>query len=148
MIFREAQTNDIPQLQLVRHAVKQNRLSDPTLVSDDDCKEYITIRGKGWVCEAGNRIIGFSIADLKENNIWALFVHPDHEGKGIGRTLHHLMLEWYFSQTQKTVWLSTAPRTRAEQFYKKTGWKVTGIHGKGETRFEMDHATWMQVSGR
>jgi len=51
-------------------------LSNPELVTDQDCKEFITVRGKGWVCEIDNKIVGFAIADLKENNIWALFLDP------------------------------------------------------------------------
>jgi len=50
MIFREAIVSDIPQIQVVRHAVKENVLSNPALVTDHDCKEFITERGKGWVC--------------------------------------------------------------------------------------------------
>src|SRR4051812_42232366 len=113
MIFREALLADIPQIQRVRNSVKENTLSDPALVSDADCAEYMTIRGKGWVCETDGRVIGFAIADLKENNIWALFLHPDFEKQGIGSRLHNTMLNWYFSQTQQTVWLSTASGTRA-----------------------------------
>lgn len=142
MIFREATIIDIPQIQIVRNSVKENQLSDPALVSDADCESYITIRGKGWVCEVDDRIVGFSIADLKENNIWALFVHPLLEGKGVGKKLHRLMLDWYFSQTEKTVWLSTAPGTKAEEFYKRNGWKVVGVYGKGETKFEMEFVDW------
>ena len=66
--------------------------------------------------EADGKIVGFSIADLIGNNIWALFVDPDYEGCGIGKKLHSLMMDWYFSQTDKTVWLSTAPASRAEGF--------------------------------
>ncbi len=51
MIFREAQVNDIHQMQIVRHSVKENILSNPALVTDKDCEEFITVRGKGWVCE-------------------------------------------------------------------------------------------------
>ena len=137
MRFREATTNDIAQIQRVRHSVKENVLSDPALVPDSDVFDYITQRGKGWVCEDGERIVGFSIADLKGKNIWALFVEPAYEGKGIGKELHRLMLDWYFSQTDETVWLSTAPRSRAESFYRKAGWTETGIYGKGELKFEM-----------
>jgi len=146
MIFREATANDIPQIQIVRNSVKENQLSDPALVSDKDCEEYMTVRGKGWVCEVDTRIVGFSIADIKDNNIWALFIHPDFEGKGIGKKLHQLMLDWYFSQTQKTVWLGTAPGTRAEEFYKRAGWNIVGIHGKGEIKFEMSYSDWMNDS--
>jgi GNAT superfamily N-acetyltransferase len=137
MLFREATIKDIPQIQVVRNSVKENQLSNPALVTDEDCEEYITVRGKGWICETDNKIVGFSIADIHENNIWALFIHPYYEGKGIGKKLHNLMLDWYFSQNQKTVWLSTAPGTRAEEFYKRNGWKVVGTYGKGETKFEM-----------
>ena len=142
MIFRQAQISDIGQMQVVRNAVKENMLSDPALVPDKDVEEYITVRGKGWVCEIDNKIVGFAIADLRENNIWALFMHPDHEAKGIGKRLHQLMLDWYFSQTKKKVWLGTAPNSRAEKFYRMKGWKEVGVHGKGEIKFEMDIETW------
>ncbi len=143
MIFREAQVSDIRQIQMVRHSVKENILSDPALVTDKDCEEFLTVRGKGWVCMIDGNVVGFSIADLKENNIWALFVHPEHEGKGIGKRLHKEMLDWYFNKTKKKVWLGTAPNTRAEKFYRMNGWKEVGMHGKGEIKFEMCFADWM-----
>ena len=145
MIFREASLSDIPQLQAVRHSVRENRLSDPALVPDRDVEDFITVRGKGWVCLIENRVVGFSIADLKEHNIWALFIHPDHEAKGIGKRLHDLMLNWYFSQTKQTVWLGTAPGTRAERFYRMQGWKEVGTHGKGEIKFEMSFEKWNEL---
>ena len=126
IIFREAQSGDIPQIQIVRNSVKENMLSNPALVTDIDCEEFLMVRGKGWVCEMDNVIVGFSIVDLKEHNIRALFVHPDYELKGIGKKLHNLMMDWYFEQTKETVWLGTAPGTRAEKFYKSMGWKEVG----------------------
>jgi len=142
MIFREARITDIPQIQIVRHSVKENTLSDPALVTDQDCATYLTMRGKGWVCEIDSRIVGFAIADLLDNNIWALFVHPECEGRGIGRYLHDTMLDWYFSQTREKVWLGTESGTRAAQFYRKSGWTEAGTHGKGESRFEMTFENW------
>ena len=142
MTFREANKADIKQIQIVRNAVTENTLSDPELVTDADCLEFITKRGKGWVCEIDDQIVGFSIADLKENNIWALFVHPNYDKQGIGRQLHDLMLNWYFNQTTKDLWLGTEPGTRAEIFYRKSGWKEIGIHGKGEIKFEMTFENW------
>ncbi|WP_300601893.1 GNAT family N-acetyltransferase [Niabella sp.] len=141
-MIREAITNDIPQIQAVRNAVKENTLSDPNLVTDQDCEAFITQRGKGWVYETAGRVVGFSIADLKDHNIWALFVHPEYERKGIGKRLHDAMLNWYFMQTPQTVWLGTAPGTRAEAFYRKAGWTETGMHGKGEIKFEMTAEKW------
>src|SRR5947207_1888531 len=64
-------------------------------------------------------------------------LETEHEHKGIGKRLHDLMLDWYFSQTKETVWLGTAPNTRAEIFYRKSGWKETGRRANGEIKFEM-----------
>lgn len=145
MNYRGATITDIQQIQVVRNSVKENTLSNPDLVTDKDCEEFITKRGKGWVCEIENKIVGFAIADLKENNIWALFLHPDYEKRGIGKRLHELMLDWYFTMTTNTVWLGTARNTRAEQFYRKAGWTVTGTHGKNEIKFEMTCTQWSQI---
>lgn len=148
MIIREAQVADIASIQVVRNAVKENVLSDPGLVTDEDCREYLSERGKGWVCEVDGRIVGFAIADLKDNNIWALFLRPEYERMGIGRQLHDVMLEWYFAQTKSTAWLSTAFNTRAEAFYAKAGWVKTGTHGPHEVKFEMAYDDWVKVKGK
>lgn len=146
MTFREAKAADIIQIQAVRNAVTENALSNPDLVTDEDCLEFITKRGKGWICEMNSQIVGFSIADLKESNIWALFVHPNFDKRGIGRKLHDLMMDWYFEQTSKPVWLGTAPKTRAENFYRKAGWQEIGTHGKGEIKFEMTFNNWKRCT--
>lgn len=142
MLFREAQLADIPQIQVVRHSVKENTLSDPSLVPDSNVADWITRRGKGWVCEIDGTIVGFAIADLQDHNIWALFVDPAFEGKGIGGKLHQLTLDWYFAQTRQTVWLDTAFNTRAETFYRMKGWRPAGTHGSKEIKFEMSWQDW------
>jgi GNAT superfamily N-acetyltransferase len=145
MIIREANINDIDDYMVVRMAVKENILNNPALVTRKDNEDYLTIHGKGWVCETGNQIVGFSIVGLAQHNIWALFVHPEFEGKGIGRKLHDIMLDWYFTQTEETVWLGTSPNTRAEIFYRKSGWTEAGMHGKNEIKFEMTYNNWKLI---
>ena len=76
-----------------------------------------------------------------------MFIKPDFEKKGIGLRLHDLMVNWYFQQTQETVWLGTAPGTRAERFYRKRGWVEVGTHGKGEIKFEMSYEQWKKMNG-
>lgn len=142
MIIREAAIEDIKQIQIVRNSVRENILSDPNLVTDKDCEEFITIRGKGWVCEIDKQIVGFAIVDLKENNIWALFMHPEFERRGIGRLLHKTMLDWYFTKTKDKVWLGTEFNTRAERFYRNAGWSEVGTHGAKEIKFEMTYKDW------
>ena len=142
MTFREAVVTDIPQIQIVRHSVKENALSNPELITDKLCEEYLTVRGKGWVCETENGIVGFAIVDLKGHNVWALFIKPEYEGKGIGKKLHKMMLDWYFEQTTETLWLGTSFNTRAETFYRMQGWTEAGLHGTEEIRLEMSCNNW------
>ncbi len=141
MEYRIATKVDIKGMQIVRNLVKENKLSNPALITDETVNDFITNRGNGWVCIEDNQVLGFAIVDIVENNIWALFIHPDYESKGIGKQLHQLMLDWYFTQTIVTVWLGTEPNTRAEGFYKKAGWQVIGKHGD-ETKFEMTIHNW------
>ena len=136
MTYRTATVADIPGIFIVGFAVKENRLSDPSKVTEADCLDMIERRGCGWVCEADHQIVGFSFVDLQEKNVWALFILPEYENRGIGRKLHDLMLEWAFVRGVDSLWLSTVPGTRAEGFYQKMGWQKTGLTGSGEIRFE------------
>ncbi|MCR9289904.1 MAG: GNAT family N-acetyltransferase [Bacteroidetes bacterium] len=145
MTFRPAIIQDIPQIQIVRNSVKENTLSNPNLIKDADIEHFMTKRGKGWVCEVENQIVGFSIVDLEENNVWALFIKPAFEKKGIGRKLHDLMINWYFKQTTETIWLGTSLNTRSEIFYEKCGWDKVGMYGEGEVKFEMGFNNWQKT---
>jgi len=146
MIIREAYINDIAALHKIRIAVRENMLPDPKMITTDEYAEFLTGRGKGWLCETNNEVAGFAIVDLVKNNIWALFVAPGHEGKGIGKKLHDAMLEWYFIHTTEKIWLGTSPNTRAEKFYRKAGWKEIGKRPNGEIHFEMSAENWKHAS--
>jgi len=139
-VIREAVIADIPNMQRIRNAVRENVLSNPDLVKDSDYAELIEGKGKGWIFETENEMAGFAFADVENQNIWALFVHPDFEKRGIGKQLHDTMLTWYFPSND-FVWLTTAPNTRAAGFYRKAGWSEKGLQGK-EIRFEMTAGMW------
>jgi len=142
MNFRAARVSDIRQMFEVRMSVKENMLMNPDLVTGEICEEYLTRRGNGWVAEINNHLIAFAIADLIDDNIWALFVRPEFEGVGVGKRLHDIMLNWYFKRGKEKVWLNTLPGTKAEAFYRKNGWKETWRNEKGEIRFEMTVEEW------
>lgn len=134
--FRRATTADIPAMHRVRMSVRENILSNPNSIGHHDYQQMLEQRGQGWVCEIDGAIVGFAVVDVSEQNVWALFVQPEYEGRGIGRTLHDAMLEWYFGTGAKFIWLSTDPGTRAEQFYQRAGWSFTGMLPDGEARYE------------
>ena len=142
MHFREATIQDIKELHVVRLSVRENVLNNPLLVTEADYMRYLSAEGKGWLCEIDQVIAGFAIIDRINNNIWALFIRPQYEKRGIGKELQEMMLQWHFAQSTSALWLSTTPGTRAETFYRKTGWSDAGLLKNGERKFEMTHRDW------
>jgi GNAT superfamily N-acetyltransferase len=135
-MLRLAIASDIPEIQRIRHSVRENRLVS-SMIRDKDVQEAIETTGRGWVVESNGELVAFAIADAQTGNIWALFVHPGHERKGYGRQLHDAMLDWLWSQGLDRLWLTTEPRTRAQRFYESAGWVLVGPADRGELRYEM-----------
>jgi len=133
--LRIAVRADVPEIQRVRHAVRENRLTSTT-ISDEDVIEAIERTGRGWVMELDGRIVGFSVGNAETGNIWALFMEPEHERHGHGRRLHDEMVSWLWSRGLHRLWLTTAPGTRAETFYERAGWMNAGRTPSGEVLFE------------
>jgi GNAT superfamily N-acetyltransferase len=137
MFIREALLGDIPEMHRIRLAVKENVLTNPLAVQEADYVLFLSLPNKGWVCEVADQIVGFSIVDIEEREVWALFVNPLFEGRGIGARLHDEMVTWYFSQDKTELILGTEPGTRAEGFYLHKGWVATGQKSNGEIIFKM-----------
>lgn len=145
MFFRELEAGDFVAVHRVRMAVKENQLSDPSKVTLQDYSLLLKNRGKGWLCESGGEVVGFAIADVAEGSVWTLFVLPEFEGKGIGKTLHKLMVNYCLGEgLLEKLWLSTDPATRGEAFYQKAGWKPVGVEKNGEIKFELTKKDWQR----
>jgi len=138
MQIRLATIKEYDDLHRIRMSVRENALLNPAAVTFEHYREMLESRGRGWVCEIDGRPVGFAIGDLKDSNIWALFVEAGHEGRGVGRALHDVMVAWLFSQGATRLWLSTDPNTRAERFYQRAGWRCTGLTESGEARYELN----------
>jgi GNAT superfamily N-acetyltransferase len=123
----------------IRTSVTENRLSTPDRIRHEDYVTLLEGRGRGWVFETEGTVVAFGVADAETRSIWALFVEPGFEGRGIGRALLEAMTVWLFEQSDGPVWLTTAPATRAESFYRAAGWRETG-RINGEVRFELSGA--------
>jgi GNAT superfamily N-acetyltransferase len=136
VVIRSAALEDVPAMHAVRTSVRENVLASASLVTLVSYREMLELRGHGWVGESDGRIVGFSVADLDAWNVWALFVHPDFEGRGFGRKLHDHAVAWLFERGAERLWLTTAAASRAEGFYRAAGWHVAGVAPNGEIRFE------------
>ena len=135
-LLRPAVRADVPAIQRVRHAVRENRLVSRT-IGDAEVVEAIEHSGRGWVVEHEGTVVGFAIGNAETGNIWALFVDPAHEGRGYGRRLHDVMVQWLWSRGLRLLWLGTDPKTRAARFYARAGWRNCGLQPDGELRFEL-----------
>jgi GNAT superfamily N-acetyltransferase len=131
---RKATHADIARLVQLRLAVAENRLRDANSVTDADYAWFIA-HGEIWVWEEGN-IEGFAAGDTRDATIWALFVDPAHEGRGIGRTLIECACSTLRRAGHRQARLSTEPDTRADRFYRRNGWAVAGRNAKGELVFQ------------
>ena len=123
-------------MQRVRLAVRENTLSDATRITEADYVAALERLGRTWVVESDGEIVAFA-SGYSIGSIWALFVHPDHEGRSYGKALHSVMINWLWSQGHTRLWLTTDPGTRAERFYISQGWEPCGIVSGGELRLEL-----------
>jgi GNAT superfamily N-acetyltransferase len=135
MLFRRATSADIDAIFVVRFAVKENVLSNPARVTREMCEDYLDKLGRAWVCEVDRRVVGFSYAAKADHSIWALFVLPEYEGRGMGKTLLKLATDWLFEMGAERVILSTEANTRADRFYLAQGWTRGEMKDEVEVRY-------------
>ena len=135
----------------VRMSVVENRLADARRVQAKHYRALLQDDGRGWVADVGGSVVGFAIADLSRCSVWALFVDPTLESRGIGRRLHDVMVDWLFQCGARSISLGTDAGTRADRFYRAAGWQYVSVDGSGEARFELQRRQWIaarEASGR
>ena len=139
--YRRAVPDDVPDLMEIRFAVRENVLSNLALVTPEIVADYLVRRGCGWICEEDGRALGFAIADASPATIWALFLRPEAEGRGIGRELLRLAVDWLFAGGATAITLSTTPGTRADRFYAAQGWVRGAVDAHGDVGFTLRRPT-------
>jgi GNAT superfamily N-acetyltransferase len=137
MHFRRATESDIDAIFIVRFAVKENVLSNPSRVTRQMCIDYLDPLGRGWVCEVSGRVVGYSYAARGDHSIWALFVLPEFEGCGVGKSLLKLAVDWLFEIGAARVILSTEANTRADRFYLAQGWTRGEMKDDVEVKYSL-----------
>ena len=136
MKFREIESRDIPAIFEVRIATWHNDRAVEQMtewgITHDSVKAMLECGShRGWLCEIGNRVIGFSMANKGTGEMWVIAVLKKYEGKGIGRELMSLVESWLWAEGWTEIWLTTDPdeAARAVGFYRKIGWEDWKIDG-------------------
>ena len=89
-----------------------------------------------------------ALAHQTSRSIFALFVLPGYENRGLGRRLLDAASAWLWDNGADIVWLTTAPDTRAARFYERDGWICSGVEANDELRFERRRPTSCPPSAR
>jgi GNAT superfamily N-acetyltransferase len=144
--YRVARAADVPAIFRVRTSVVENLLTVGQLrqrgITNASVAASFRDNAGGWVAVHKRRIVGFSMADRETGSLFALFVLPAYERRGIGAQLLSRAIEWLWDVGAEHVWLHTAPNTKAAAFYRRRGWIVTGTHPSGDIRFEQNRPTY------
>lgn len=135
-IFTQATVDDIPAMSRIRLAVNENRLRDPGRVTLQMYEDFLERDGRGWVAQIDGVTVAFSYANRLDGSIWALFVDPEHEGKGLAKALLGLATAWLFEAGFAEITLDTGAGTRADLFYARQGWN-RGDAGAADVRYTL-----------
>jgi len=134
-MIRKATLADRPRIYDIRHAVRENRLSQASVAKVDTTADWIFGNAAFWVWEEDGAVQGFAVADPRDGTIFGLFIHPDYEGRGIARALLPRACEDLRAAGFSVATLTTGPGTRAERFYRENGWEDVGRQDNGEIIF-------------
>ncbi len=141
LTLREAELEDIPSMFEIRTLVEENSMTLEELecegITPESVKEALCGSCRGWVVDLNEFVVGFSIANSATRSVWAIFIHPNHEGKGGGRLLLEAATDWLRNQGVGIIRLTTGVNTRAEGFYSHMGWSRGTTTSDGEIEFTL-----------
>ncbi len=141
--IRVAKQSDVAGIFNVRTSVSENVLSLTELsnmgITEASITGMIMSDQCAWVAVEDGNIIGFSMIDADEGSLFAAFVLPSHEGRGVGRRLVEAAEKELFTR-HEVCWLETGSTTRAAGFYRRLGWANEQDIGNEDIRLEKRRA--------
>lgn len=140
-VIRDAHVEDLPAIRDVRTSVRENHLSVEEMesigITAETVRDALLAAPCIWVAERDGDIVGFSMADAAEGCVFAAFVRPEHEARGLGRRLMEPAERFLFARFER-IWLETDGASGAAGFYRKLGWRITETFENGDVRFEKE----------
>ncbi|MBY0442698.1 MAG: GNAT family N-acetyltransferase [Mycobacteriaceae bacterium] len=139
VVVRVAEAADIDAVFEIRTSVTENHLSYQQLVELGITQEAVLAMLADspclWIIEVDGTAAGFAMADIQAGSVFACFIRPQHQGRGLGRLLMQRAEEFLF-QRHSTIWLTTTAGSRAFGFYDRLGWIAVQDLPCGSVRFE------------
>lgn len=138
---RIATSEDVELLFDIRTSVIQNHLSRAEMaalgITAETLTEAIEHSRCCWIAELDGTPAGFAMIDQSEGEVFALFIRPEFEGKGLGQLLLSSAEDSLFA-SHEVIWLITDGHEgiRANGFYLRHGWVVAGAVDERDVRYE------------
>jgi GNAT superfamily N-acetyltransferase len=126
--YHPLQDSDLRAVYEIRFSATENLIHEEHVkyLQREQALEDIR-QGGGWICRQNGREIGFCLPlFIPEPYLGAIFVLPEFQGRGVGKQLMKLALEWFQKKGAKNVILETDKGSKAENFYRHLGWKENG----------------------
>lgn len=137
--FRVARLADVEGIFHVRTAVTENAMTLQQLeemeITYSSVVEMIAEARCAWVAVDAQSIVGFSMIIPEDGCVFAVFVLPAYEGKGIGTRLLKAAEDELFKE-HEAIWLETEKATRGAEFYRRMGWRNEINVGDGDIYLE------------
>lgn len=143
--IRVATLDDVATLFAIRTSVVQNHLSREQMadlgITPEVLADSIQEADCVWIAQVEGQPVAFSMVDLVEGEVFAMFVLPTHENLGIGRQLMAIAEAALF-ELHNTLFLITNGRDeiRANGFYQRLGWSVVATVEGDDVRYEKSRA--------
>jgi GNAT superfamily N-acetyltransferase len=97
-VIRAMRADDMGDIFAVRTCVAENALTLEQLermgITPASVAASLHGRARGWVAEKEGVVVAFAIADGETRSIFALFVAPGYEGRGLGSALLDRAVRW------------------------------------------------------
>ncbi len=133
--------DDVETLFALRTSVRENHQDREELatlgVTPASVAAALAGDARAWIAESdAGEPLGFAMADGAEGTLFALFVRPDAERRGVGRALLAAAEAWLFARGWPEIWLLTGedPALRAHGVYRAAGWRAVGVE-QGQVRY-------------
>ncbi|OLU23651.1 GNAT family N-acetyltransferase [Pseudomonas sp. PA15(2017)] len=139
--IRPASVADIDSLFDIRTSVTDNHLSREQLdelgITAEALQQAIEAAPCGWVAELGGVPVGFAMVDFDAGELFALFVRPQHEGKGLGKRLLEAAEQALFARHALIYLITDGDEAiRANGFYSRQGWLQVSEVDDRDVRYE------------
>ncbi len=141
-MIRSITAADMAEITRLRTLVKENHLSVEQMA-----ERGITPSGilaelgagdlGGWLEEQAGEILGFSMADNRDGQIFALFTKPGCEGRGVGTRLLDAAKRWLSERGHEEAWLATDANSIAASFYANRGWRRGAMKDHEDVYFRL-----------